>query len=351
MPSSVSMGYAAWMDGETWNALLGRQAHIAATFLNSPAAQVTGGVLPSGGALAITAGSGMTVNAATGYAVVPNTSGSTQGGYLCPAMSATTGLTIAASDPVNARIDLACATVSDLGTSSSAWILQIITGTAAPSPVAPATPANSVALAQVRVPAGSSSVSGGNITDVRVFTAAQGGVVPVRNLAAALTGLPGYNGMYIHDQSSQRLARYTSAAAVAQAVVLPFTPQSADGAAFFFNGTQHTTASVTVTPDGSTDLEIIVSWDSIVPGASPGRSNWFVYLDSTQIRDVQITPAQSIGANGGGGGFTHITNSGRGDRPTSGTHTVSIQYLDNFGVPGAATHVLNSYLYVRPVIL
>jgi hypothetical protein len=44
----------------------------------------------------------------------------------------------------------------------------VVKGTAAGSPTVPSTPTNSIALAQVAVAAGATSISSGNITDVRV---------------------------------------------------------------------------------------------------------------------------------------------------------------------------------------
>jgi hypothetical protein len=49
--------------------------------------------------------------------------------------------------------------------------IQVVQGTPAASPVVPATPAGSLALAQVLVPAAASSIVTGNITDLRVFIA------------------------------------------------------------------------------------------------------------------------------------------------------------------------------------
>src|ERR1700689_2818512 len=100
MASSITIGYALWMDGSTFNAQLGRQAHIAASWLNSQSAQVYSGVMPTGGSLAVAAGSGMQVVVSSGYCVIASSSGSTYGGYLCAAMQATS-LSVAASDPVN----------------------------------------------------------------------------------------------------------------------------------------------------------------------------------------------------------------------------------------------------------
>lgn len=75
-------------------------------------------------------------------------------------------LTINAADPTNPRIDVVCLTVNDSnysGTTNSA-VLQVITGTPAASPTAPAAPANSLVLAQVSVAANATSITNSNIT-------------------------------------------------------------------------------------------------------------------------------------------------------------------------------------------
>jgi len=62
-------------------------------------------------------------------------------------------LTVATADGSHPRIDIVVARVYDLGTSGSSCDVDIVTGTPATSPVAPATPAASLLLAQVLVPA------------------------------------------------------------------------------------------------------------------------------------------------------------------------------------------------------
>lgn len=222
MASSINLGYALWLDGSSINALLGRQNHVAASFYSTGAGglQVRSGVLPGSGQLAITPGSGMQVLVAAGACVVANSSGSTYGGYLFSSMSSGS-LTVAASSLSNPRIDLVCATVSDVGSSSSFAELQILTGTPAASPVAPALPGNSLSLATIFIPANSTSISSGNITTTGTLTVAVGGIIPT----AAAAAPAGYNGAYIHDTGATfGTLKHNSAAGVVQARVLPFAP-------------------------------------------------------------------------------------------------------------------------------
>jgi hypothetical protein len=109
-------------------------------------------------------------------------------------------VTIAAADPTLPRKDLVIArvydAVDDVG-SRNEWAIEPVKGTANAVPVAPAAPAGAVVLAQITVPAGVTSIVTANITDVRPYTVALGGVLPVsgqtqRDAIAASVGLKVY---------------------------------------------------------------------------------------------------------------------------------------------------------------
>lgn len=110
----------------------------------------------------------MTLNVASGWCSI--VSSYSNAGVYVGYNDATVILTIATSDPSNARIDLIVATVNDQGYSgvTNNITYQVITGTPAASPAVPSTPSNSIALAQIAVAAGATSITSGNITDVRV---------------------------------------------------------------------------------------------------------------------------------------------------------------------------------------
>lgn len=122
--------------------------------------------------LAVSAGSGLSVNVAEGRCLIDGTENAYQGTYFAEARGVT-NVVLAGADPSQARIDLVVARVRDSVYSGSApsdgFTLEAVTGTPAASPAAPATPANSLALAQVTVPAGAVNVSAGNLTDRRVL--------------------------------------------------------------------------------------------------------------------------------------------------------------------------------------
>lgn len=77
-------------------------------------------------------------------------------------------LTVAAADASNPRIDLVVAGV-DATQSPYNPEVKVITGTAAASPSVPATPTGYLALAQIAVAAGATSISQSNITDMRAI--------------------------------------------------------------------------------------------------------------------------------------------------------------------------------------
>jgi hypothetical protein len=138
--------------------------------LTTQALWATTGIINSS-SLAVTQNSpvGMSVLVASGWAAVLGTEQSNMGAYVVY-NDATATLGITTADPTNPRIDLVCATVRDAYYSGAFndVILQVVAGTPAGSPVAPALPANSISLATVAVAAGATSITNANITDTRV---------------------------------------------------------------------------------------------------------------------------------------------------------------------------------------
>ena len=79
-------------------------------------------------------------------------------------------LTVTANASGNPRIDRVVATVDDTyytGALSSV-VFSVVAGTPAVSPVAPATPTNSISLATVPVANGAASILNASIADTRV---------------------------------------------------------------------------------------------------------------------------------------------------------------------------------------
>lgn len=135
----------------------------------------------------------MSVDVAAGAAFVAGTSGAYQGSYFVE-NQASVVKTIAAAHATNARKDIVVARVRDHNVDSSgvrAWDIFVVTGTPSGSPVAPATPANSMLLATVDVPAASTSVINARITDARTLArpwTGAWGVVAFASVTANQTG-------------------------------------------------------------------------------------------------------------------------------------------------------------------
>jgi len=112
---------------------------------------------------------GMSVVIAAGWAAIVGTTQTNMGVYTSYNDGNTTA-TITTANATNPRIDLICLTVNDAYYTGSTnnIIVNVVAGTPASSPTVPSTPANSIALAQVAVGAGVTSIVNANITDVRV---------------------------------------------------------------------------------------------------------------------------------------------------------------------------------------
>ena len=121
------------------------------------------------GDLAVTAtGSGLGVSVAAGGAFVLGTSTSTQGTYFAYNDAAVT-LTLGTAPVSNTRIDVIVLRINDAayaGLTNSAT-LEVVAGTAAASPVAPTIPVSSLALCQILVGTGATTLSNSVITDRR----------------------------------------------------------------------------------------------------------------------------------------------------------------------------------------
>ncbi len=140
-----------------------------------------GGVVPSlGGALEVTAGSGLSVDVDSGTVYVPGTSSGTQGVYVCTS-DATVNLSLDAADGSNDRIDLIVARIKDSfydAGPDDEWALEVVTGTPAGTPSAPTPTFDSFeTLAEVLIPA--TATSPGTITDTRRYVVATGGILIV----------------------------------------------------------------------------------------------------------------------------------------------------------------------------
>jgi len=160
--------------------------------LTAQALWATTGIIGSS-SLAVTQNTppGMSVRVASGWAAIIGTTTSNMGVYTI-FNDAQDTLTITTADPTNPRIDLVCATVRDAFYSgaNNDVIFQVIAGTPAGSPVAPALPANSISLATVAVGAAVTQINTANITDTRVSTTTNLAIGDITSVTAG-AGLTG----------------------------------------------------------------------------------------------------------------------------------------------------------------
>ncbi|MGR7002819.1 hypothetical protein ACU686_40555 [Yinghuangia aomiensis] len=147
------------------------------------ATTVRSGLVPGGSPCAVT-GSGMTVTVAIGRGMMQ---GSAAAGAYPVAVTSPDTVTVANGDPSNPRRDLVGIRVYDSLVDGSGFYkaqIEIVQGTAAPSPVDPTPPvgANWLPLARLRIPAGASAGSpptwASVIDDLRVYTGGPGSVIP-----------------------------------------------------------------------------------------------------------------------------------------------------------------------------
>lgn len=139
-----------------------------------PAAIFRGGVINAGDLKVAqrAAGTNMSVDVAAGPVAVPGTDAAGQGTYLCT-NSAVLNVTIGAAPSAGTtRYDLIIAEVRDGDVNAGAnndWVIRPVVGTAASTPVEPATPVSSVVLARVTVASGTAAITNAMITDRRTF--------------------------------------------------------------------------------------------------------------------------------------------------------------------------------------
>ena len=141
---------------------------------------------------------GMSVLVAAGWAAVVGTTQANMGVYMAY-NDASAVATITTADATNPRIDRVCLTINDSAYTGAVnnVAINVVAGTPAGSPTAPATPANSISLATIAVAAGATTIVTANITDTRtrtdmdevVFSSSTTSTVPVRiQLNASQTG-------------------------------------------------------------------------------------------------------------------------------------------------------------------
>jgi hypothetical protein len=157
---------------------------------------------------------------------------------------AATQLTITTANPTNPRIDRVVVTINDsyyTGATNNVTF-TVVAGTAAASPVAPATPTNSISLATVAVAAGATSIVNANITDTRTNVTTN---LPVGDLTEVQAGTgisvaSGTGPIPVVSLDGTVVYGYTTTATAAGTTVLTAASTSTQ----FFTGT--TTQTITL---------------------------------------------------------------------------------------------------------
>jgi hypothetical protein len=295
--------------------------------------QIPGGVFPGMGAMAVTTAGGMNVAVNAGYCCCPNSSSALQGAYVFGLMNAQTFALNTASATLP-RIDTVVANVADLGTDASAAYVQVVTGTPASAPTVPAPPANSITLAQVYVGAGVTSITAANITDVRSYVVAPGGILPIQNEAAA-PAVPATQFLY-NIATNQLVTGTGTAGSVTLPSILPWAPQVAVGTANVFAGSAGASTGVlstSVTTTGE-DLEIYIKWTGVEGSAQYITMN--VTVDGALAGSLDVVSLGTTSYATAGGSAHFYTSSAQGNTPVAGTHTIAWNF--QAGGTGTSTH-------------
>lgn len=327
MATSLSCGPACWFDDVPMDGQIPfRQYDIGSRVLNvgtASANAVPSGVFPGQGAMGVVATSGMNVGVNAGYCCVASSAGGLEGGYVFGLMTSTS-FSVAAADTNNPRIDIVVAYVADNANDTSSSYVEIITGTPAGSPVLPAAPSNSLTLAQIYVAANVVSIASGNITDERAYVVAPGGILPI-STASAAPAVPASQFMITLD-TNQLVQGTGTAGSVTQPSALKWVPQLAivtSSVKAASAGALTTVASVSVTVDGSTDMEVYLKWPGVI--GSSTYIQLYAYIDSTLVDTVDLVSSDSSQPTAGGS-VRYFTSAGQSNTPAAGTHTVYFRF-------------------------
>jgi hypothetical protein len=118
------------------------------------------------------AGTNMSVDVAAGAVAVPGTDAVGQGTYLCTNTAVANVSIGAAPSAGTTRLDLIVAEVRDGDVNAGPnndWLISVIAGTAASTPVEPTVPDSCVQLARVTVASGTAAITNAMILDRRTF--------------------------------------------------------------------------------------------------------------------------------------------------------------------------------------
>jgi hypothetical protein len=147
-------------------------------------------------------------------AVIQGTRATAAGPYLATLDTVKTVDVLASgpADSSNERRDLIVARQFDpqYGDNRTGMVVERVQGQPAATPTDPVVPGDHLKLARVRVRAGTTTITANDLTDLRTFTGAVGGVLLARN--ATDRPVNPYQGLYVHRLDTNRLEMWTGAA-------------------------------------------------------------------------------------------------------------------------------------------
>lgn len=218
------------------------------------------GVRPHAGNSLKVTNTGLTYSVAPGVAVISKKSQGAVGAYRVVNTATVTG-SIPAADATYARRDVVVLKVQDTdvdGSGQRSVTVVYRAGTPAASPAYPAVNAGELLLAQVDLPANSTSPT---ITDARVFTVASGGVTPSNG------GPPNpYPGQVYYDLAQSQM--------------------------FVWTGSVWRSAS----PDFYTGTESVIS-GPVPPAGTPKMVRCGTYVGTTDANSAFVIPMSAGGGN------------------------------------------------------
>jgi hypothetical protein len=214
----------------------------------------------------------------------------------------------------NPRKDLIVARIKDDDYEGvgNGFSVEVIKGTASGSPVDPAVPASCVVLARVNLPASATTVADAVIDDLRTFTVARGGILPI--YGAAPPSAP-YIGQTVFDSSGRLLIWDGAAWNTPRPGIIPASSLVTADPGATSGTTPLTLAALTVIADGIHQIEIDFGWYGANLSADGDRFDVALFLGGTQVGAATVRAA--------GAGFVAGTPVKALVGPAAGSYTVS----------------------------
>lgn len=297
----------------------------------------------------------MTVIVSGGFAFVDQHDTGGVGTYVC-ANDADVTLTVQpAGGAGQFRKDTVVASVYDAeySGSTSEWRLEIIQGPYAASAgatVRGTLPANAQILADIALAPSQTSVAAGNISDVRQFSVAAGGVLPVASNVAPPRLHPGQV-LYQTDTDlfevgqlagTKRQVREQIRPSVSDQVSMP--PSFTAGSPVDFTAGQWPPVTVTVPPSGMVRITIGAA---VLNTNTTSSTAWAVWRASGALTE-SATEKNGVSTQGG---RTYASRTVVRSGLTPGTSlTITPQYnASSAGTVGSVTRVSDGQLIVEPI--